>query len=98
MTPRLPRVVQAAGGKVRIKNVRKNLVDGGTRCAGWYDAETRTITLDAKLPLPYRWKVLFHELVHVALMDAGLDNGMKDAQVERLCDAIATARHREKFG
>jgi hypothetical protein len=34
----------------------------------------------------------------VALDDSGLSNGMEAAIVEAICDAIASARMRERFG
>lgn len=67
-------------------------------CNGLYDSEKRVISILKGLPPLHRWKVYFHELVHAALMDAGLDNGLPDALHETLADAISTSRVREAFG
>jgi len=42
--------------------------------------------------------VLYHELTHAALDDSGLSQGMTDAMQESFCEAMATARMRERFG
>ena len=96
--PAVPRSVQAAGGLVRITTTVKPLKLEGVVCNGLYDPERRRIRIDASLPRAHQWKVLYHELVHVALLDAGLDNGMPDVMHEQIADAIATARIRERWG
>jgi hypothetical protein len=72
--------------------------EDGTECWGIWNEATRTITLDKTATKPHLWRVFFHELTHVALDDAGLSNGMDDRLVEATCDAMASARMREKFG
>jgi len=48
------------------------------------------------------WRVYFHELTHVALTESGLANVLlpviHDEGIDAICDAIATARMRERFG
>jgi Zn-dependent peptidase ImmA (M78 family) len=65
---------------------------------GTWEPHTRTVEIDRSAPPAHQWRTLFHELAHVALDDAGLSNGMHDDLVEAVCDAIATARMRERFG
>jgi hypothetical protein len=96
--PPIPKAIEAPGGPVRIVQVRRAPRMDGVECWGLYDSSRRRISLLRTLPLAHRWKVLFHELVHVAILDAGLDNGLDDRLHEALCDAIATARVREAFG
>lgn len=70
----------------------------GSECWGIWDESIRTITLDKTATKRHQWRVLFHELGHVALDDSGLSNGMDASVVEAICDAIASARMRERFG
>jgi hypothetical protein len=96
--PPIPKRVEAPGGPVIVSQVRKVPNLDGAECWGLYDSSTRRIRILRSLPLRFRWKILYHELVHVALIDAGLDNGIEDRLHEAICDAIATARSREAFG
>lgn len=93
----LPTLIDAPGGPVRIRQVRTRIWFEKQQCNGLYDPERRLIRVSAFLTLEHRWRVLYHELVHVALLDAGLDNGLDDRLHEAICDAIATARVRERF-
>lgn len=95
--PALPKTIEAAGGPVTVE-LRENIVNDGQECWGLYDPAHRRIYIDKGIPPRHRWKVLYHEQVHVALLDAGLDNGIDDRLHEAICDAIATARVRERFG
>jgi Zn-dependent peptidase ImmA (M78 family) len=83
---------------VSIGLVEKLKHPDGTECWGIWDDSTRTILLDKSANRRHQWRVLYHELAHVALSDAGLDNGIGDELVEAICDAVATARMRERFG
>lgn len=71
--------------------------EDGTECWGLYDSSERLITLDGAQPLAHRWRVLFHELVHVWLVDAGLDNGIETRLHEAIADAVATGLVRAFF-
>lgn len=96
--PALPKTVSAPGGEVSITLVEKLRHPDGDECWGIWDESIRVITLDQTGTRRHLWKVLYHELAHVALSDAGLDNGMSYELVETVCDAIASARMRERFG
>lgn len=96
--PALPKTLMAPGGEVSIKLVDKLKHPDGDECWGIWDESVRQITLDKTATRRHLWKVLYHELTHVALGDAGLDNGMPNELVEAVCDAIASARMRERFG
>lgn len=96
--PVLPKTLSAPGGEVSVTLVDKIKHSDGDECWGLWDDATRAITLDRTATRRHLWKVLYHELAHVALSDAGLDNGMSDELVEAVCDAIASARMRERFG
>ncbi len=97
--PALPKVVDAMGGTVKVRLVKGPLKhDDGTVCSGLWDAEKRQITVVRGMPPLMRWRVFFHELAHVALTDAGLDNAMDERVVEAICDAMANTRCRERFG
>lgn len=97
--PRLPAVVQGAGGTITVAIVSK--IEGGDAehdMLGVFRATERRIEVLASLRGDQRWLVLFHELAHAALWDSGASNHLPDAVEEAVCDAIATARIREKFG
>ena len=96
----LPQTVEAAGGTIRVVRVRTPIIDSdsGTECIGEFRHETRTIAIAASLRGRQRWHTYYHELTHAAMSDSGLWNRMTEKQVEAVCDAIATARVRERFG
>ena len=96
--PAIPKVIDAPGGKVRIVSKPKVIHEDGRECWGMYDESTRTITLSTAAQPRHLWKVLFHELVHVGLIDAGIDDLLDDKTHEAICNALSTARMREQFG
>jgi hypothetical protein len=96
--PALPKRLDAPGGAVTIVRVVGDLTAQGVACWGTWEPHTRTIEVSKGAPMAHQWKVLFHELAHVALDDSGLSNGLTDEMQEALCDAVATARMRERFG
>ena len=96
--PPIPTLVQAPGGPVTVSLARHLRDDGGTAASGHYANRDRHITIDTDEPRSFQWLVYFHELTHVALLDSGLAQSMGEDLQEVLCDAIATARFRERFG
>ncbi len=96
--PRLPKELEGPGGTLTIVLKKDGIRHENTECWGLYEPETRTISLDARAKPRQRWQTLYHELVHAAIIDAGLSNGLADSMHEAICDAIATARMRERFG
>ena len=97
--PALPATVEAPGGTITVL-LRPTLRHAdGTDCWGLWDASNRTIEIATATAVKrHQWRTLFHELTHAALDDAGISQGMTDAMQETLCEAMATARMREKFG
>lgn len=95
--PPIPKIVQAPGGPVKVILTKENIKYESDDCWGLYDSEHRTITLDAKAAPRQRWATFFHELTHVAILDSGLGNGLNSALHEAICDAVSTARMRERF-
>lgn len=96
--PALPKSITAPGGAVTVRRVVGIKLAGGGEAWGTWEPHTRTIEIDKTAPMAHQWRVLFHELAHVALDDAGLHNGMNEELIEACCDAMATARFRERFG
>lgn len=96
--PSLPTSVQGAGGTITIQLVAK--IDGevGEDTLGQFDPATRHVLILKTLRGDQRWMVLFHELAHAAFWDSGAHNALQGPAEEMACDAIATARLREKFG
>jgi Zn-dependent peptidase ImmA (M78 family) len=97
--PALPATVEAPGGTITVLLKPTLRHADGTDCWGLWDASTRTIEIATATAVKrHQWRTLFHELTHAALDDAGISQGMTDAMQETLCEALATARMREKFG
>lgn len=96
--PPLPRVVDAPGGPVTVRFGLALKDDEGKAALGHYEDRPRLITIDASEPRRHQWLILFHELAHVAIRDSGVGHALTDTVEEILCDAIATARMRERFG
>lgn len=94
--PPLPKLVMAPGGEVTVQLVEKAGMNGDAW--GTWNEATRVIEIEKGAQPRHRWRVLYHELAHVALDDAGLSNGMPEELVEAICDATASARMRERFG
>lgn len=93
--PPLPKKLTMAGGPVSVVIV-DTITERNVDCVGLYDPEHRLISIK-KGKRSFQWNVLFHELTHAALIDAGLHNMLKDKLHEAICDAIAIARMRERF-
>jgi hypothetical protein len=56
---------------------------------GLYNYRERAITLAPNMAPVSQWATLWHEIVHVALMDAGAHgNALTKDQEEIVCDAI----------
>lgn len=96
--PPLPKSVDAPGGTVTVQRGSNLRAENNTACWGYWEPEKRLIMIDKSAEMRHQWKVLFHELHHVALDDSGLSHGMTDELVEACCDATATARVCERFG
>lgn len=97
--PPLPASFMAPGGVVAIVvkpagTVRTEKDDAW----GTWEPHTRTVEIDGGAPLRHQWRTLFHEMAHAALDDAGACHLFTDDQQETICDALATARMRERFG
>ena len=96
--PPLPRRVQCVGGPVVVKRQKGLLTEDKCDAWGLWDAEHRTIYITPRLPLEMQWRVFYHELMHVALSDSGLENVLPADGVEALCDAVSSARIVERLG
>ena len=92
--PPIPCTVHGAGGPIVVKLVDRPKVEGEV-CWGSWDDGTRTIELERSARPAHRWRVLFHELEHAAIDDAGLSHLLTDEGQEALCDATASARMAE---
>ena len=96
--PALPTTVEAPGGTITVI-LKPTLRHGdGTECWGMWDLAARTIEIATTGTKRHQWRTLFHELCHAALDDSGISQGMTEAMQETLCECIATARMRERFG
>lgn len=97
VVPPLPSSIMAPGGPITVAVVAK-LQDGGEDCWGLWQQDERVITIQRHKSRRHMWATLYHELAHAAMDDSGVSNMLTSQQQEMLCDALATARMRERFG
>ncbi len=90
--------VEGAGGPITVRRVKRARSDDGRACWGTWEASRREIQLDSSARREHQWRVLWHELTHAALDDAGLAYLLSDEGNESICEAVATARMREFRG
>lgn len=95
--PKLPALVAMPAGPVTVL-VKPITLKGEEGAVGWWDADSRTVTISPTLERRLQWATLYHELTHAMLSDSGLDYLIDDKMQEALCEANATARMRERFG
>ncbi len=96
--PAIPASVEGAGGPITVRKVKRARSDDGRACWGTWQADRRTICLDRSAGREYQWKVLFHEMTHAALDDAGVSSLLSEEGQETLCWAMASARMQELRG
>jgi hypothetical protein len=96
--PKLPTSVEGPGGAITVAVVPAPLKLSDTEVWGCWDEADRAIKVSDDIPPRMRWKVYFHELTHVAITDSGLDEMISNELHEAICEAVAVARMRERFG
>ena len=96
--PPLPSEVQGAGGTIDVRLVPHIAGSADEDVMGQFHASERRIDVVKGLRGDQRWLVFFHEITHAALWDSGAANALPGPTEELVCDAIATARLRERFG
>lgn len=89
--PPLPTSIPSALGPVPVKLVDR-LGKKGNENMGSYSARKREIKISRRASRLVQWQTLYHEWMHMVLIDVGLHNVLGDEQQEVLCDTIATAR------
>lgn len=95
--PAIPTLIRGVAGPIKVRR-RKNITLDGAGCWGLWDGAKRLITIDSTAAIDQQWRVLFHELAHAALHDAGIENLMEERAVEAICDALSAARTQEMRG
>jgi hypothetical protein len=86
--PPLPRSVYFPAGRVKV--TRKAKLMETQQAFGMFNWVTREIWIEKSLALQPAWMTLFHETLHVIMMDAGIS--MDEVTEERLCDTYASFR------
>ena len=94
--PKLPATVEGPNGSVDVRLV--DAVDTGPKDLGCWDFETRIIQIRRGMSGKSQWSTYYHEWMHMMLTDSGQANLFTHKQQEALCDAVAVARMRERFG
>lgn len=96
--PAIPKRIMGAGGPITVRLVKRPRGDDGSDAWGTWQPDTRTIRIERGAPIAHKWRVLYHEIVHSALHDAGLTQLLTDDAEEALCEAISSARIVEMRG
>jgi hypothetical protein len=94
----LPKQVMGMAGPIAVEVCDKLTDEDGSHCLGLWIFRERRIKLERHANMQQVWATFYHELVHAALDDSGLSNLLTEPQQEALCDALANARIRERFG
>lgn len=91
---KLPAFVWSALGPVPVKLVKDLKVsDSPTEeqeAFGTWDENRRAISIEPTACAPTQIKTLFHEMTHVALNDAGVNNTFNEAAIETVCDVLGS--------
>lgn len=88
--PPIPSEVFSVLGPIPVE--QKDLLnDPVDPCLGKFRIGERLIFLDSSLSPASAWQTLWHEVVHVALCDAGIADKLHKAGLEEnVCDALGT--------
>lgn len=91
--PPIPASVPSPLGPVPVLIV-ENLHEKHQRedCLGYFNPVSRTVEIDPEAVLVVQWHTYYHEAMHVALWDAGLNNVLSEEQIEQVCDVSACQR------
>ena len=81
----LPATVQGMAGPITVSRPQK--IEGGAW--GMWVASQRTILVFRGLSRRVAWQVLYHEMIHAALWDSGIN--LDSETEERVCDVTSGA-------
>ena len=100
--PPLPSHVPCPGGDVEVvlmtpKEIAK-FADPGEELFGVFAQSERRIYLRKTMNREQLYRVLYHELAHVAFEDSGIANGLDRTMEEAISDAFASLMMRMRFG
>lgn len=91
--PPIPTTVPSVLAPIPVTRVRDLRDKNGAACFGIWRNDVRDVRLEAEMHGVTAWHTYWHEWTHVILWDAGVK--LREADAERVCDALATARVRE---
>jgi Zn-dependent peptidase ImmA (M78 family) len=86
--PKLPAALDSAMGAVRVA-IDPQLMERES-CFGKVDFQARVITIDGAGSRETQWQTLGHELIHLILSDAGLNELLDHDVEEALCTAVGS--------
>lgn len=96
--PAIPKLIQGAGGPIAVRLVKRIHSEKDGDCWGQWDSGTRMVRLERSARIQHKWRVLFHELTHAAMDDAGIAYLLSTEACESICEAMASARVQEMRG
>lgn len=85
---KLPKAVYSHLGPVPVL-LKPGLVNKkGEALNGELDEDSRTVAIDPGSCATTQLVTLFHEAIHIGLMDSGMDNAFNEEQQESICCAL----------
>jgi hypothetical protein len=85
--PRIPKAVWSPLGPLPVTVTTGGGLEGAM---GMFTYRSREITLDQSNGVANMWTTFWHEIIHVALYDSGVSNGLQHDAEEAICDAVGT--------
>lgn len=85
--PKLPKTFFSVLGPIEVADLVAPPPEAGD-AVGLYKYVERRIEIEPKMAPEARWSTLWHEAVHVALNDSGVQNVLTKDQAEAVCDAV----------
>lgn len=89
--PKIPTRTAGIGGPIRVRLLKRVKAHDGDICWGTWDAGTRIIRLDRGAKAEHQWRTFWHEWMHAALYDCGIQELLSDAGNEAMCQALSSA-------
>lgn len=90
---RIPKQIHSHAGPVRVVIIEDLRDDKGKALYGYWQPDTRVISLKKGMSLVTAWQTLRHEQFHAWISDLGIE--LSEKKAEALCEAYASGRMAE---
>lgn len=88
-SPTLPKATWSALGVISVGELSKDF-PGYENTFGFFSPTKRDIAVAHDVMPAMQWSTFWHEVTHVALFDAGVNNILSHEQLESICDALGS--------